>query len=801
MRFLFFGRSRKKPEHGGGMEPLRSLFSKFRRIQKLNAEILEIMAEMERALGGEYIFDRAFLESSVNKLGSNTYQVIYSLNALSDNSYMRLFDRYQTIKSALDDILRGGLGQFATISTLPFSALGFEMEPLAGAAGVCLAEARNHLDISAPDGFVVTVTGCARVMEDDPGIEEEIAREVEALFIRRGGPAPLSIRPCAAGGYDSPETGIVEIENVSADSILYACKLALQRCAGEQAGGSDGGSFALAIYESTSAKIYGTVIPARRSPGLLRVTAAPAESPDQAERYWVRRVYPFQLVCSELLPKPAEKNPGFAGNALSVSGDFRRGSALLRPEFLKALAETVTAVERSLGRPCELSWARTDTGRPVIVNVRPAIRSQGMEPEDTLDALRNAEVILSRGETAQTGTSAGKVVHIKTDSDIESFPHGGVAVAKTASPRLSTVLRRAAAIITETGTSIGHLATIARELRVPAIFGAAGALDELPEGMEVTVDAGERSVYKGVIEQMLDSAAYGSDLFPEDPEYMTLRLLLRMIMPLNLLDPESKQFSAENCLTYHDIVHFAHERSVEELLNIHDRHPEFAGLSPRRLETRVPCEIFVIHIDEDPTPERGRPGLGAQTDSEPFSAFIRGFSLEQMWDRGPASFKLRDIFTGLDRTFSAMNTTGSGEKNLAVIASNYMNLSLRLGYHFSVIDSYMTDNVNQNYVYFRFVGGFADKERRRRRSELIRIILEDLHFKVTVKGDLVVGKFKIARKAETAAVLTRLGELTGFTRQLDTAMASDATVEEYAKLFFDKSAMIHRGGAEKNPDD
>ena len=48
-------------------------------------------------------------------------------------------------------------------------------------------------------------------------------------------------------------------------------------------------------------------------------------------------------------------------------------------------------------------------------------------------------------------------------------------------------------------------------------------------------------------------------------------------------------------------------------------------------------------------------------------------------------------------------------RNHAILAENYMNVGLRLGYHYSVIDSYLSGNVNQNYAYFRFAGGFADR--------------------------------------------------------------------------------------------
>ena len=147
MRLPFISLRRQRPAAEQGIEGVRSLFAKFRRIQKYNTKVLELIDEMDRALGGEYIFDRAFLESSVRELSGLVYQVVYSLNAMSRNKYVALFDRYQSVKGVLDDILAGGPGPFGASPALPYSVLGVEMEPLAGALNVCLAEARNRLDI------------------------------------------------------------------------------------------------------------------------------------------------------------------------------------------------------------------------------------------------------------------------------------------------------------------------------------------------------------------------------------------------------------------------------------------------------------------------------------------------------------------------------------------------------------------------------------------------------------------------------------------------------------------------------
>ncbi len=77
-----------------------------------------------------------------------------------------------------------------------------------------------------------------------------------------------------------------------------------------------------------------------------------------------------------------------------------------------------------------------------------------------------------------------------------------------------------------------------------------------------------------------------------------------------------------------------------------------------------------------------------------------------------------------------------------------MNISLRLGYHFSVIDAHLGSDDSRNYVYFRFAGGLADPERRGRRAKFISNVLSAMEFKVSVKGDLVIGRLKLV---ETAA--------------------------------------------------
>lgn len=820
MRIPTFRLKRSKPAVLDGQEAVRSAYSKFQRIQKLNTKILECIARMECALGGGYIFDRAFLESSVRKLSTDTHHVAYSLNALSGNRYPDLFDRLLNIKSALEDILGGGLGPFSNRVAMPYTQLRPEMEPLVGTLNVCLAEIRHHLHLSAPDGFAVTATGCRRFFEHNglykkvneggrnsggllfaeaempDALTRAIERELQALQERRGRDIRYSVRARSTGG-GLIQPVLRDVSDVSGADVLSSCRRALAEfvTALEEDGLErlDELSVALTVCEAIPVQVVGSISglgPAGSPSAFFSVEAAPVDAPDRCERYLLRRVYPFDLIRSEIAPKSLEE--GRTGKrALSPNREgLCHGSALVGPAFLKVLAQCAVSVERMLGYAQEIRWGRTDLPVPVILDVQPCqVRSEGDYPSDELAAaLREAEVLMRGGVTAQSGVAAGRVVHISHESSSADIPLGAVVVARQASPDISPILRRAGALITEIGTSTGHLATIAREFRVPAIMGARTALSSLPQGIEVTVDAGDAVVYRGTIEALFSYRSSGADFYPTDPEYVILRRLLGWIMPLNLIDPESADFTPQNCRTLHDIIHFAHERSVEELISIQERGEGGSPFQTCRLDLDVPLEIFVLDIDRGLS---GAPGMNitaGEVQSEPFKAFLDGVTCRAMWRQAPAEMGFRDILSGLDRTSAVLASHPEyAGRNLAVIARHYMNVSLRLGYHFSVIDAHLSDNLNQNYVYFRFAGGFADEDRRRRRAELIRRILEGMGFKVVLKGDLVVGKLKIADREETAAVLRRLGELTAFTRQLDTAMATDETVADSVGFFLRKA--------------
>jgi pyruvate,water dikinase len=60
------------------------------------------------------------------------------------------------------------------------------------------------------------------------------------------------------------------------------------------------------------------------------------------------------------------------------------------------------------------------------------------------------------------------------------MPEGAILVARTAAPEAAALLDRAAGLVTDIGGVASHLASVARELGLPALFDAGDATSRIP---------------------------------------------------------------------------------------------------------------------------------------------------------------------------------------------------------------------------------------------------------------------------------------------------------------------------------
>ena len=109
----------------------------------------------------------------------------------------------------------------------------------------------------------------------------------------------------------------------------------------------------------------------------------------------------------------------------------------------------------------------------------------------SLEADAGGDTVPLTGMGVGSGTYVGtaRVVHDAAEALAAAEP-GDVIVAPYTAPTYNAVLSMAGAIVTEEGGLLCHAAVIARELGLPAIIGAHGAMTAIPDGATVEVDPG-----------------------------------------------------------------------------------------------------------------------------------------------------------------------------------------------------------------------------------------------------------------------------------------------------------------------
>jgi pyruvate,water dikinase len=150
-------------------------------------------------------------------------------------------------------------------------------------------------------------------------------------------------------------------------------------------------------------------------------------------------------------------------------------------------------VEERYGSPQDVEWAIGD-GDVWLVQARP-ITTFG-DPNATELAPPTGPVLL-RGLGAAPGRAAGRVRILGSPAEGDELVDGEILVAPSTSPDWMTVMRRAAAVVTETGGITCHAAIVSRELGVPCIVGARGATKKLANGSLITVDATAGVIIEG----------------------------------------------------------------------------------------------------------------------------------------------------------------------------------------------------------------------------------------------------------------------------------------------------------------
>jgi pyruvate,water dikinase len=472
----------------------------------------------------------------------------------------------------------------------------------------------------------------------------------------------------------------------------------------------------------------------------------------------------------------------------------QRQAPCLDQEQMQRLAKLGLELEKYFGGPQDVEWCLDQAGELYLVQSRPLQTEDTAKPWRELypwDELENDPEPLAMGmQVASAGAGSGPAVVLQRANQAAGLAAGSVPLVRNTSPDLVDALVNSSAMLAERGNPSGHLAIIAREFGVPLLIGfPLGRAEKLTSLPEVTVDAYTGSVFPGRVEPLLRFAAemgIQEETAPPKPAQQMMEKVLGYVTPLNLTNPRDPSFRPQAIGSIHDIIRFAHEKSINAMFEINDSRLMRRGRVVR-LKSEVPLDIYLIDLGKGINPEAKakRSVIPEDITSIPMQALYQGMITPGVRWAGHIPIDFRGFMSVFANTVfdGSKYERRLGDRSYAIISGHYANFSSRLGYHFSIVDAFVGGQENENYISFRFKGGAAALEKRTRRAQFLREVLERLGFWVDQKADLINARVKRLPRREMLDQLKMLGRLMGCSRQLDVTMVNDRMVGHYVDLF------------------
>jgi pyruvate,water dikinase len=847
-KFLMLGQTkRSSPERVEHLRAdFKSRYHSFKLLLIANRRALEIITDLETALAGEKPFGMGYVRAQCTRLATSVFQMINHLNEITDGKYnTNLKKRFRSIQENIHYHLASPARSLSGPLVVQLADVNRSSVHQTGSKMSTLGEIKNRLGLAVPGGFVVTAAAYEVFMTHQDlrtGIDElivsteretleqlhDLSKAIEDLITnaslpwelegaiteqyhlleqRLGIGLPVVLRSSALNEDEAGRTFAGQYRtffNVTGSDLIRTYKKVVASKYRFQAI-----MYRLnhGIRDDDVAMCVGVMPVVQGRSGGIAYSRNPLDKDDDtvlihsvwglpkpivdgvtaSDRFVVSRGDPLRLLQKEIATKRQRfaYDPAARECRTEPIPELSQESSISDGLVIE-IARIALSLEELFEVPQDVEWAVQQDGSIALLQSRPLqqLDSRRGEPPSANLNVDEESVALKGGTTASPGAASGPVFMVRKLSDAVRCPEGSILVAAQSLPYWATLMDRAAAVITEQGGVVGHLANVAREFKVPALFGVEGVMTRFEPGEVVTVNADTHTIYRGIIEAIVTNRSdIPRNTIQGGRVYRSLNGAAKHIIPLHLLDPTSSRFRARNCLTFHDITRFCHEKAVVGMFQFGVEH-SFPERSSKQLHCDVPMQFWIIDLDDgfSETMVDTEYVRLEQITSIPMLALWRGM-MAITW-AGPPPMDARGFLSVLrestnDPALLPSMPSAYAVRNYFMISRNYCSLQSRFGYHFSMVEALVGERVMENYITFQFKGGAANLGRRIRRARLIAEVLEENEFSCSLAEDSVRARVEGYDQRYMEMKLQILGYLTIHTRQLDMVATSEHSMRQY----------------------
>ena len=822
---------------------LREKYDAFKSLLAHDKRAHELIAELEEIYYHQLRVDFSVIEGMCDDLSKSVSGIVEELARVCPSRYSDLRDFFNKIDSYIKYILAPQEYDVSPPFAIPMAEIRNADRALVGGKAHNLGAIKRDLPYPVPDGFVITTHAYHYIIKSNNlsrEIEDRLSRlDIKSVASLDSISRDLTEMVTTASIPPAVEAAISDalqaFKSPATDKLRFAVR---SSAVAEDSQTSFAGQYStvLNVTADNVLKAYKNIIASKYSPraiyyrvnyGLsnaetpmavlvLRMIEAKAsgiiytrniDDPESASLriHSIRGLGELLVsgatdadvitVTTDEKPKIISKLAGLQSHQMVSSRDNqtelvplaneRKNKISLDDDSARLLAEAGLKLESYFKEPQDIEWCLDRAGAIYILQSRP-LNITEYQPTEAVECNfddADTHLLLAGGERAAPGIAAGTVYKLNQDSELEAVPEGAVLVARNASPRYVKVMNRLNAVVTDTGSVAGHFSSVAREFGVPTIVNTQVGFSSLPAEEEVTVHADARSVYRGTVKSMVESPCARINLIIDSPFMRKLTYIMSFVATLELVDPESETFTPQSCRSFHDIIRFAHEKAVQEMFHISDRRMRKIG-GAKKLQSTIPMQFMVLDV-----------GGGLRSDPEK----KKEIDIDDV-----ANPAMRSLFEGLshpDIHWGAMTHFDWAEHDRivmnggiispkaamfashAVLSNDYMNLNLRFGYHFVIVDALCCAEAQDNYVLFRFSGGGADFEQRTLRAEFLSQVLQRLEFEVNQTSDLVDARLSGIDGETMLDRLDILGRLLGATRLMDMYLKEACQIDGFVEDF------------------